>query len=112
MVTLANRDYNYHDYHTDSYAGVWESYLVGENNMEGLGSQKKLFISKSTLIYATTAVNVKFNHSENVIIGLLANTWYEFKSNIRMVYYARQATSGTIYIYSEGVLPQEARTPE
>lgn len=112
MVTLANRDYPYHDYHSDTTTSTKQPYRVGQNNRVGDGDQHKLFVSKSTLIMATTNTYVVFNSSNNVVQTLVANTWYTFESNIYVIYYYYVAAEGTIYIHAEGVAPQEARRPE
>ena len=112
MVILTNRDYPYHDYHSDTTTATYQTYTVGEKNIDREGDQKKLFISKSLLIMATTNTYIKLNHSGNVIITLLANNWYEFKSNIIRVMYAYVQEAGTIYIIPEGVLPDESRDAE
>ena len=109
---MANRDYPYHDYHSDTTTSTYQSYRVGEKNIDREGDQKKLFVSKSLLIMATTDTYIKLNHGGNVIITLLANNWYEFKSNITTVYYAYVSAEGTIYIIPEGVLPNEQRDAE
>lgn len=111
-VTLAHRDWPYHDFETATTTSTYQTYRVGENNDDGKGDQHKLFLSKSLLIYATTNSYVKFNHADNVVITILANTWYTFMSNIYAVHYRYVSAEGTIYLYPEGVLPQEARRPE
>lgn len=112
MVTLAHRDWPYHDFHSDTTTAVYQTYVVGNNNRLRRGDQFKLFTSKSLLIMSTTNTYVKFNHADNVVITLLANRWYEFMSNIYAVHYVYVTEAGTIYIYPEGVPPQEARRPE
>lgn len=112
MVTLAHRDYPYHDFETATMTAAYQTYRVGENNRGLRGDQHKLFVSKSLLVYATQNAYVRFNHASNVIQTILANTWYEFMSNIYAVHFAYVQTAGTIYLYPEGVLPQEARRPE
>lgn len=112
IVTLANRDYPYHDFHSATTTSTYKPYYVGEKNLDASGDQHKLFISKSLLIMATTDTRVKFNHSDNVFLALLANNWYEFKSNIVSVFYRYATEAGTIYIYPEGVLPNEQRDAE
>ena len=47
MVTLAHQDFPYHDYHTDTTTGVYQNYTVGENNLDGDGTQNKRFIERS-----------------------------------------------------------------
>lgn len=111
MVTLANRDYPYHDSHSDTMTADYQAYIVGSNNIGGQGDQKKLFVSKSTLIDATTDANIRLNNSNNVIIPLRANNFYEFKSNIKVVYYEYDSEEGNIHIKCEGVLPEEQRSP-
>lgn len=112
MVTLSHHDYPFHDYETGTTAVSHKSYVVGDNNLAG--DQKKRFVSKDTLIMCTEDCHVHFNDSENVEIDLLAGVWYTFLVNIFMIWYSRDigVDSGTICIYTEGVLPQEARRPE
>ena len=112
MVTLAHRDWPYHDYETETTTSAYISYRVGKNNKQASGDQHKFFTSKSTLIYCTTNSYVIFNHDNNVVQTILASTWYEFMGNIFFIQYAYVTSAGTIYIYTEGVLPQEARRPE
>ena len=111
-VVNANRDLPYHDYHHVDETTTDLSYIVGENQVTGRGGQKKLFVSKSTLIYCTEATTVRFNDVNNVAIAILANVWYEFKSNIYQVFHAAITQGYDLYLYFEGTLPQEARTPE
>lgn len=112
MVSLANRDYPYHDYHDDTMTDERQIYRVGENQIGRNGDQHKQFVSKSTLILATTNALVTFNNSRNVVQTLLANNYYEFKSNIHMILYEYESAEGTIYIHCEGIAPNEARRPE
>lgn len=94
---------------------VWKQYAVGSNNITDRGDQKKLFTSKSTLIYSTLTCDVKFNNMNNVTIAILANTWYEFKSNIFQVFVDAVHTvaeTHVIKLYFEGVMYDEARRPE
>jgi len=110
MVTLANRDYPYHDYETATMKATKQSYRVGENNRTGEGTQGKLFVSKSTLIYATQNAYININSSENVDQLILANNFYEFDSNIVSVDYRYVTIEGIIYIWVEGVLSSESRS--
>ncbi|TKJ36871.1 hypothetical protein CEE36_11330 [candidate division TA06 bacterium B3_TA06] len=112
MVSLAHRDWPYHDHHSDTTTVVYQPYVVGENNIPGDGDQFKRFVAKSTLIFCTTNTRVIFNNSNNVFQTLLANTWYEFMTNIHQMFYRYSTEAGSILIYVEGVLPQEARRPE
>ena len=114
VVTLANRDLPYHDYKHVDEESTDSKYTVGDNQIKGYGDQRKQFVSKSTLIYATEDITVHFNNTNNVPIDILADTWYEFKSNIYQVFwtYGGQAETWDIYFYFEGVLPQEQRSPE
>ena len=111
-MKVYNHDFPYHDYETDTTAVLDKTYIVGENNK--LQGQKKLFVSKSTLIICTEACHVHFNEAANVMINIIANVPYTFYSNIHAIYYGRTQgqASGTMHIYVEGVLPQEARRPE
>jgi len=111
-VTLANRDYPYEDRAEISFTDVVSHYVVGTNNLNAHGSQRKLFVSKSTLLYATQDCYVRFNHSVNVQNRILKDTWYTFESNISEIFVVRVTTSGTLYAYFEGVLPQEQRSAE
>lgn len=112
IVTLAHRDWPYHDFETATTTEAYQTYAVGENNLGRNGDQTKRFVSKSLLIFCTTNSYVVFNNRSNVVQTLLANTWYEFMSNIYVVHYAYVTSEGTIYLQPEGVLPQEARRPE
>jgi hypothetical protein len=111
-VTLANRDYPYHDFHYVTSQSTENKYSVGENQLHGHGDQRKLFVSKSTLIYSTANTEVRFNNANNVTIAILANTWYEFKSNIYQVFYPTPEGEDMLYLYFEGVLSNEQRGAE
>jgi len=111
MVTLANRDYPYHDTQVVSTGDVGV-YVVGDNNVNAHGNQSKRFVSKSTLIMSTAAIDIYFNDSKNVAVSLVAGVWYEFKSNIWQVFYdLTDIGEVVLYLYFEGVLPNEARSP-
>ncbi|GAG65695.1 unnamed protein product [marine sediment metagenome] len=109
VVTLANRSYHMDDYMSATTTTAYKGYRVGTNNQGLNGSQEKTFVSKSTLIMCTEAFNVKFNHSENVVHYLQADTWFVFEQDIHLVMYALSQEAGTIYIHFEGVLPIEGR---
>lgn len=109
---MANRDYPYHDYHAFSDTDEPTHYVVGTDNKLSSGDQNKNFVSKSTLLYSDVACTVQFNNAENVVIDIIADTWYEFKSNIHTLIVVTIATDGTLYAYFEGDFPQEARRPE
>jgi hypothetical protein len=111
-VTLANRDYPYHDYHYINEECTDAKYSVGHNQVHGHGDQRKLFVSKSTLIYSTVDIVVYFNNKNNVAIDILASTWYEFKSNIYQVFWDIPQDEFELYLYFEGVLPSEQRGAE
>jgi hypothetical protein len=111
-VTLANRDYPYHDYILFNSQSAKYSYVVGTNQVNAHGDQRKLFVSKSTLIYATEGQIIHLNSIKNIPIAILANTWYEFKSNIYQVFCVQPSSGYYIYFYFEGVLPQESRSAE
>jgi len=112
MVSLAHRDWPSHDYAKAATTSAWKSYRVGENNKSAIGDQHKYFVAKSTLIFCTTNARVIFNHDSNVVQVILANTWYEFMTNIYFIQYQYISEAGDIYIYTEGVAPNEARRPE
>jgi hypothetical protein len=113
-VTLANRDYPYHDYTSYNEQSTDTKYMVGANQLHGHGDQRKPFVSKSTLIFATDDFYVYFNNQNNVAVTILADTWYEFKSNIYQVFWLHIGEDDTysLYLYFEGVLPNEQRSPE
>jgi hypothetical protein len=112
LVLSANHDYPYHDYHHADAQTTIGWYVVGSNQIDAHGSQHKLFVSKSTVIYSTELTHVHFNDSRNVAVAILANQWYEFKSNIAAVYFPIPGADKDLYLYFEGVLPEEARSPE
>lgn len=112
ITLLSNRSLPFHDYETATTTATYKPYIVGENNQTGKGTQHKKFVSKSTLIYSTTAADIKLNSTENVEIDILAETYYEFKSDISAIFYKYSASEGTIYIWTEGVLAQEGRSAE
>lgn len=111
-VTNTNTDMPYHDYYTVEDGSEPAQYDVGHNQVTGHGDQRKLFASKNTLIMATAAATIRFNSGNNVLITLLANTWYTFYSNIHTLFIVAIAQGGTLYAYFEGTLPEEARSPE
>lgn len=110
-VFNTNRDLPYHDYLVIDSGSTGLAYAVGENQNKAHGNQSKLFVSKSTLIISTADAKVHFNDSKNVVINILANVLYEFKSNIWQVFYEVPTTDSEIHFYFEGVLPDEARAP-
>lgn len=112
LCISANRSLPFHDYETATMTATYKPYNVGENNQLGKGTQHKKFVSKSTLILATENADIKLNNSENIEIDILADTYYEFKSDISVIFYKYSAVEGTIYIWTEGVLAQEGRNPE
>lgn len=113
MVTLANRDLPYHDFHGFDSSSTSDTYVVGQNQIDAHGNQSKRFVSKSTLVYATCNTFIRFNDSKNVLIPILATTWYEFKTNIWQVFVDLDfGEDDSIAFYFEGVLPNEARSPE
>lgn len=111
-IFAANRDLPYHDYKAIADTEEPQYYRVGTNQVNLHGDQTKYFVSKSTLIISDVACTIRFNHTDNVAIAILADTCYEFKSNITSVYVSAIASGGTIYMYFEGVLPQEQRDAE
>jgi hypothetical protein len=112
LVLSANRELPYHDYHVASSQTTNPFYIVGSNQINAHGAQHKLFVSKSTLVYSTEDTHVHFNDSRNVAVAILALTWYEFKSNIAAVYFPIPGSDQGLLLYFEGVLPEEARSPE
>lgn len=111
-VFTANRDYPYHDFITIDDGDEPKQYVVGTNNKDVQGDQKKLFISKSTMILSDVECTIRFNHTANTPITIRADTQYEFLSNIKMVYVTAIGAQGYLDLGFEGVLPDEARNPE
>jgi len=113
LVFSANRDYPFHDYKylADGSEPAW--YIVGSANVDARGDHSKLFVSKSTLIIVTQDTVVRFNNTRNVAQTLrAANSPYEFYGNIWAVNVTDIGEGGAVYMYFEGVLPEEARAPE
>lgn len=106
-VILANHDYPLHDYKKIEDGSEPTAYAVGTDNRNG--DQRKLFVSKSTLVYSDVACTLRWNNDRNVTQDIIANTWYTFRANIRSVHVITIATDGTLYLYFEGVLPEEVR---
>jgi len=109
LVVNANRDYPLHDYHAFTDGDEPTAYVVGTDNKASAGDQKKLFTSKSTLLFATQTVTLRFNNSNNVTQTILANTWYEFYQNIHTLIVVTIGDQGILYVYFEGTLPEECR---
>jgi len=108
-VINANRDIPMHDYHMFADGDEPCSFAVGSGNMSSGGDQKKLFTSKSTVLYATENSTVRFNNNNNVAIAILANTWYEFYQNVHTLIVTAIGTQGYLYAYFEGAMPEESR---
>jgi len=111
ICTNANRDLPFHDYTVVESTTTSGVYVVGTNNINGTGDQKKTFVSKSTLFFSTAIIDIHLNSHNNVLITLLANTWYEFKSNIHSVFYDATQGAGVLKMYFEGIMFNEARRP-
>uniref|UniRef100_A0A6M3X525 Uncharacterized protein n=1 Tax=viral metagenome TaxID=1070528 RepID=A0A6M3X525_9ZZZZ len=107
-----NHDLPYHDYKAFTDADNATAYTVGDDNVDAHGSQRKRFVSKSTLLIATGATTVRFNHSRNVLMTLIANVPYTFFSNVHTLIIGTIAAQATLYAYFEGVLPEDAGVPE
>lgn len=112
LVGSMNHEYPYHDDHVVTSQTTVAFYVVGSNQQAAHGAQHKLFASKSTLIMSTEDTHVHFNNPNNVAEPILANNWFEFKSNIEAVHFPIPASDKYLYLYFEGVLPEEARDPE
>jgi hypothetical protein len=112
LVLSANRDYPYHDHHVASSQTTNPFYIVGSNQIDAHGAQHKLFVSKSTLVFSNVDTHVHFNDSRNVAVAILAATWYTFYSDIAAVYFPIPDEDEVLLLYFEGVLPEEARSPE
>lgn len=125
IIHSANHDLPYHDYvylintTGDTLNGV---YKVGANNVDKHGDQSKFFVSKRANIWTDNdATTVQFNDSRNVAIALpptlvdpTASFWLykkDFYTNIAVVYYSLPNNS-SLWMYFEGVLPEEARDAE
>lgn len=111
MVSLSHRDYPYHDYHDIADTEEPETYVVGTNNRGLGGTQNKLFVSKSTLFYSGAICTFRLNSARNVLQTLPADLPIRFESNIQSVHIVTIGADGTLYMWFEGVLPQEARSP-
>jgi hypothetical protein len=125
-VFSANHDYPYHDFAVidNSQGGdpVTAMYAVGTNNVNAHGDQSKRFVSKHANIWTNDPTTVvRFNDSRNVPIVLplifgivepeMATYEKEFYTNIAAVYYTVPAGK-TLWMYFEGVLPEETRDAE
>jgi len=110
--SLANWDLPYHDYHHADEDSTDRSYRVGENNIGQGRDQKKLFVSKCTLIYCTEDTTIHFNNANNVAVTILANTWYTFYFNVYSLTHAAITEGKDLYVYTEGVLPEETGVAE
>jgi len=109
LVGLANRDYPLHDYHMFVDGEEPTHHIVGTGNMANAGDQKKLFTSKSTLLYATADCTIRLNNSNNVAIAILAGVWYEFYQNVHTLFVDVIGINGYLYAYFEGTKPEECR---
>jgi hypothetical protein len=107
-----NREYPYEDETKITAQDTVLFYAVGSNQINAHGTQHKLFVSKSTLIYSTADTTVQFNSPKNVLNIIVAGVWYEYKSNIASVYFPLPTGEDYLLFYFEGVLPEEARAPE
>lgn len=108
----SNHDYPYHDIlvidNTEGQEAAVGSYQVGQSNIDAHGDQKKLFVSKHTLIIAVTETDeLRLNDSRNVNIAPVGAD-QELWTNISRIYY-NVAAGGVMVIYFEGVLSEEAR---
>lgn len=112
VCTNANRDLPFHDYDLADTT-TQGMYVVGDNNIDAQGDQKKHFVSKSTLLIPNSDLDIQLNSQKNVAITLLANVHYEFKSNIHSIFWAASAVQESwLKIYCEGVMYHESRRPE
>lgn len=126
VIALTNRDFPYHDYfeltNEDEENDLNGCYQVGTSNVDKQGDQHKRFVAKRTVIWADTpSTSVRLNDSKNVevflpiiFIDVASNNLrygLECHANINEIHYTIPA-EGTISIYCEGVLPDEARDAE
>jgi hypothetical protein len=109
---LANIDLPFHDFHHVDETTATNSYTVGHNNLGQGKDQKKLFVSKCTLIYCTEDTHIHFNNAMNVAVTSLANTWYTFYCNIYAVYTTAITQGKDLYLYFEGVLSKDCGIAE
>lgn len=110
-IINANRDLPFHDYYHGDENSADLSYIVGDNSLGANGDQKKRFTSKSTLVMCTENTTIRFNSQNNVAITILADTYYEFKSNIYALYHAAITQGEDFYAWFEGTMTNEARPP-
>lgn len=109
FCTLVNRDIPLHDYKAFEDGDEPTKHVVGSSNMANASDQKKLFTSKSTLLFATGECTVRFNNANNVAVTILANTWYEFYQNVHTLIVDAIASQAVLHCYFEGTLPEECR---
>ena len=107
-----NHDYPYHDYKafTDSDNGTF--YTVGDANKYIDGDQHKNFVSKDTIFYCDGVATIRLNNAENVLITIPAALVVNLECNIHKIHIITVAADKTLYVYMEGVLPEECRYPE
>lgn len=125
-IISANHDYPYHDFifidNSESEEDLAGIYVVGTSNINAHGDQTKRFVSKHTNIWSDFIDNtVKFNDSRNVDVYLpiravdtvetMAIYEKEFHTNISSVHY-NVVAGQRLWMYFEGVLPEEARDAE
>jgi hypothetical protein len=122
LVLSANHDYPYHDYFEFENEGeddVDVPYVVGSNNVDAHGTQRKLFTAKRTLLWSRYPIDFRLNSANNVLIEMkrhqevLEDRLYqmELHTNISIIIF-KVPGGCTINAYFEGVFPDEARNPE
>lgn len=107
----ANHDFPYHDHVVFEDTDEPTLYQVGQRNIDAHGSQRKHFVSKSTLIYSDVACTVRFNNANNVADTILPNVLFTFFCNISAVIVDAIGAGGTLYMYFDGVLPSDDVEP-
>ena len=126
IVHSTNHEYPYHDYkelvNEDEENSAIFHYVCGEGNVAAHGDQHKYFVSKRMLIWAMhPETYVQLNDSKNVAINIPLKFYdftalqgvaeIELHTNINEIFVTVPAAK-TVYVYCEGVLPEEARDAE
>lgn len=126
VIVSTNRDFPYHDYveieNEDEENELKSHYVVGTATLDCHGDQSKRFVSKRALIWCeSSAATIRINHANNPEINLplkfvlaappMSIFEIELHTNISSIYYTIPAEY-KLYMYFEGVLPEEARDAE
>ncbi|NVM22646.1 MAG: hypothetical protein HWN68_12815 [Desulfobacterales bacterium] len=111
-IKVFNHDYPYHDYKKFTDTDNGSVYVVGDANKYLEGDQHKNFISKDTIIYCDGAATIRLNNAENVLIDVIAAVILNLECNIKSIHIVTVEAEKTLYVWMEGVLPEETRYAE